>query len=107
MSPLSEPQEHSASLAYLRQQADNSSLSETLTVLPSYLARGLIYLILLFLVIFVIYASVSQVDIHITAPVRLIPEGKAALTQPDIEGILTQLPVQEGDRVTEGQVLAV
>jgi hemolysin D len=107
MSQITEPPEPSASLAYLRQQSASSSLSETLTVLPSYVARGLVYLILLFLIIFLVYASISRVDIHITAPARLIPEGKAALIQPDIEGILTQLAVHEGDAVVEGQVLAL
>ncbi len=107
MSQIPETPEHSASLAYLRQQSDNSPLSEQLTVPPAFVARGLIYLILLFLIIFVVYASISQVDIHITAPAHLIPEGKAMLIQPDIEGIVTELAIKEGDAVTEGQVLAV
>lgn len=86
---------------------EDSPLSETLTRLPSYVARGLVYLVLLFLTLFLLYASVSQIDVHLTAPARLIPEGKATLIQPDIEGILTQLPVKEGDRVVQGQMLAV
>src|SRR5262249_34738851 len=55
----------------------------------------------------IVYASFSRVDIHISAPARLIPEGKDVLIQPDIEGILSQLAVQEGDAVSQGQLLAV
>jgi HlyD family secretion protein len=87
---------------------DNPLLSETLQTLPSYVTRGLVYLVGLFLVVSLVFAGVSRIDVYVTAPADLIPEGKARLIQPDIDGTLSSdVTVKEGDAVAEGQVLAV
>ena len=82
-------------------------ISDTLNELPSYIARGLVYLMLLFLAIVLVWASTSQIDMFATAPAVTVPEGKAMVIQPNASGIVKQIAVREGERVHEGQILVV
>lgn len=55
----------------------------------------------------VIWASLGSVDIVATAQGRLIPQSRIKVVQPIELGKVTHLPIKEGQRVGEGDVLIV
>lgn len=86
---------------------DDSPLAELLAREPSRASRRFLYLTLICFVLAVVAICVFSVDVVVSAPVTLLPEGKALLIQPDVEGVITSIPVREGDPVQAGDVLAV
>ncbi len=99
--------ELSASQAQALRDKDDGPLSETLDELPPFFARGLVYLVVLSVLAFLVYAHFSRVDIYTTVPARLSPEGNVHHVQSQLDGTIVQLDVKEGDHVQEGQPLAV
>jgi HlyD family secretion protein len=74
---------------------------------PSRVTRRFLYALLLFLATAVVVAAVVHVDVTVTAPAILIPEGKALAVQPEVGGTVVELSVEEGTRVAKGDVLVV
>jgi membrane fusion protein, hemolysin D len=86
---------------------EESPLSEMLAQEPSRLTRRFLYGLLIALGAAVVVASVLRVDVTVSAPALLIPEGKALPIQPEIAGTVVEVRVQEGASVARGDVLAV
>mgnify|MGYP001807013727 CR=1 FL=1 len=72
---------------------------------PSPLGRAIAGTIMLFLTIAVAWASLGELDIHATAQGQIIPRGKTKIVQPPEPGVIKDIHVKDGDRVTMGQVL--
>jgi len=87
------------------QEPDPSPVSDTLQELPSYVARGLLYLVLAFLASGFVWAAINTIDLTTSARAILIPEGKEQVLQPSMPGVLTAIYVREGERVQQGQPL--
>jgi adhesin transport system membrane fusion protein len=69
--------------------------------------RGLFYLLLLGLVLFVAWASFFEIDQAVRAQGKIIPIARTQVIQVADGGVLESLNVQEGDKVFKGQDLAV
>lgn len=95
------------SALYLRAIDEDSPMSNVMEHLPSYIARGQLYLSLLFVALSLTYCAVSRVDITRTARATTIPEGKTKPIQPSVDGVVTEVLVGEGDAVVEGQALVI
>jgi len=78
---------------------------EVIETPPSPTGRFLALTIMLFFVIAVAWATFGRVDEIATAPGRLIPRGDVKTIQPLDAGIVRSIDVQDGERVTAGQVL--
>lgn len=85
---------------------DHSPLSEMLAQEPSRVTRRFLYALLIALAGGIGVASVLRVDVTISAPALLLPEGKALPIQPDVAGTVVEVRVREGTRVAAGEVLA-
>src|SRR5262245_37599454 len=80
-------------------------LSELLAREPSHVTRRFLYVLLLVFVAAVVASALIRIDVTVSAPATLLPEGKALPVQPDIAGTITAVRVREGDRVAAGDVL--
>lgn len=69
--------------------------------------RGVFYLLLLGLMIFIAWASIFEIDQAVRAQGKIIPSARTQVIQVADGGILEKLQVQEGDKVFKGQELAV
>lgn len=98
---------YAASVVYQRERDGDSPMSEVMGTLPTYVTRGLLYLIVLFTAVALLWAGTSKVDVIVTVPAELVPEGKLQVIQPAIAGIIRDIAVRPGDRVEAGQVLLV
>ena len=72
---------------------------------PSPAGRAIIAIILLFFVLSLAWASLSEVDIVSVAPGRIIPSGHSKTVQPLEIGKVIAIDVTEGQRVAAGDVL--
>lgn len=102
-----EQQEKYSSIVHLQVQPEDSHLSDTLKKLPSYVTRGLLYLMGLFLIIALFWAAMNRIDVTVTTHAVIIPEDKVKVIQADIPGIVERITVGEGENVNKGQILAV
>lgn len=69
--------------------------------------RGVFYLMLLGLILFIGWASLFEIDQAVRAQGKVIPSARTQVVQAADGGVLEQLFVQEGDKVSQGQDLAV
>lgn len=72
---------------------------------PSPAGRAIIAIILLFFVLSLVWAGLSEVDIVSVASGRIIPTGHSKTVQPLAIGTVTAIHVSEGQRVQAGEVL--
>ncbi len=72
---------------------------------PSPTGRIIIRTIILFVVISVLWATFSHIDVVATASGKIIPSGKAKIIQPAEIGVVQQILVKEGQRVKKGDLL--
>ena len=88
------------------QQLDATpEVSDILAELPWWVSRGLLYLILGFVVVGLLWAHFSVIDIVIEARGKLIPEGDVRPVQAATAGVVQFVRVREGETVTRGQTL--
>lgn len=80
-------------------------VSEVLAELPWWVSRGLLYLLLAFVLTGIAWASLSKVDIVVEARGRITPEGETRIIQSTSSGIVQFVRISEGDTVSRGQVL--
>lgn len=73
---------------------------------PSPLPRALLRALLILVALLIAGSVIGRVDIVATAPGRLVPQTYVKIVQPAEAGIIAELLVRDGDRVTAGQVLA-
>ncbi|MDP6969518.1 MAG: HlyD family efflux transporter periplasmic adaptor subunit [Gammaproteobacteria bacterium] len=69
--------------------------------------RGLFYLLILGLILFITWAYFFQIDQAVRAQGKIIPSARTQVIQVADGGVLESLNVQEGDKVVKGQDLAV
>jgi len=72
---------------------------------PSRMPRAVMYTVTLLLALLIIWASIGHLDIVASAEGKLVPESYVKLVQPADAGIVKEILVHEGERVTVGQVL--
>jgi hemolysin D len=78
---------------------------EILETPASPVGRAIGGLIVLFFAIAIVWAIFGHVDIIATAPGKIVPTGRTKTIQPLETGIVSAIHVQDGDKVTAGQVL--
>ena len=67
--------------------------------------RAVMYSITLLLVLLLIWSAIGHLDIVASAEGKLVPKSYLKLVQPADAGIVKEILVHEGERVTAGQVL--
>ena len=72
---------------------------------PSRMPRAVLYSVTLLLALLVVWAAIGHLDIVASAEGRLVPETYLKLVQPADAGIVKEILVHEGERVSAGQVL--
>src|SRR5262245_56636146 len=80
-------------------------VSDVLSEMPWWAARGLLYIIVGFLAAALIWAYFSKVDVIIEARGALAPEGYTRPVQAAGGGVAQYVVVREGDAVERGQPL--
>jgi hemolysin D len=78
---------------------------EILETPASPVGRAIGGLIILFFAIAIAWATFGHVDIIATAQGKIVPTGRTKTIQPLETGIVTAIHVQDGDKVSAGQVL--
>ncbi len=101
-----EDKELSSAQVYAEDQNEESVLSDTLQELPSYVSRGLIYIIILFACIALAWSVFSKIDIISSVNSKLVPGGMLKITQPDAYGNIEEIVIKEGQIIKKGQTLA-
>ncbi|CAE6750929.1 Putative Type I secretion membrane fusion protein HlyD [Nitrospira defluvii] len=72
---------------------------------PSPIGRAILWTIMLAFASAVTWSSLSQVDIVAVAPGKIIPSGYSKTIQPFETGVIAAIHVQDGQVVTQGEVL--
>lgn len=72
---------------------------------PAALARGVLLAIIALMLLLLLWAAFSQIDIVASAEGRLVPRGYSKVVQPAQGGVVSRILVKEGESVKEGQVL--
>lgn len=72
---------------------------------PPLWSRGILWTLLALLIAAILWASVGKIDIVAVAQGKLVPSGKVKLVQSAQAGSISQIRVQEGQRVNAGEVL--
>lgn len=72
---------------------------------PLPMSRIVLWLIVLFFIIAVIWASFGKVDIVAVATGKIIPSGQVKIIQPLADSAIKQIYVREGQRVKKGDAL--
>src|SRR5437764_908751 len=89
------------------QELDTSpEVSDVIATLPWWAARGLLYIIIGFVVAALVWAALSKIDVVIEARGTLVPEGNVRPVQATSSGPVQYVLVKEGDTVVRGQPLA-
>jgi hemolysin D len=78
---------------------------EILETPASPVGRAIGALIILFFAIAIVWATFGHVDIIATAQGKIVPTGRTKTIQPLETGIVAAIHVQDGDKVTAGQIL--
>jgi hemolysin D len=86
--------------------ADASALTDLLAGQPHRLTRRLLYSLLALTVLCLTVSAVWEVDVVVSAPAVLVPDGRPVLLQSETPLIVRALFVREGDLVEAGQRLA-
>ena len=69
------------------------------------LGRGLLWVILAFMMITVLWLFFAKIDVVVTARGKVIPTGEIKVLQPIETGVISNILVHEGELVRKGQVL--
>lgn len=80
-------------------------VTEVIAKMPSWVMRGVLHLIVAFILVALVWASLSSVDIVAVGRGVLIPEGNVKPVQASSFGAVQSLFVKEGDKVERGDVL--
>jgi multidrug efflux pump subunit AcrA (membrane-fusion protein) len=84
---------------------EDSALSDLLAQGPARATRRVLYGLLLLTIACVLVAAFWRIDVTVTAPAVIIPEGHTYLIQAETSVIVRSLKVKEGDVVQEGDEL--
>jgi hemolysin D len=80
-------------------------VSDVIAKLPWWATRGVLYIIVAFLIVAVVWAGLSKIDVVAEARGTLVPEGNVKLVQAAGSGVVQNVFVKEGDTVERGQAL--
>ena len=69
------------------------------------LGRFTFWIIVAIMIVTVLWLTIGKVDIVVSARGLIIPDGEAKIIQPLDTGVISKIPVKEGDFVKQGQVL--
>jgi len=72
---------------------------------PGRMPRAVMYAVTMLLALLLVWAAIGHLDIVASADGKLIPETYLKLVQPADAGIVKEILVREGERVSAGQVL--
>ncbi len=75
--------------------------------LPSVVARGLLYLIVGFVLTVLVWASINTMDIIVEVPATVVPGGKLRVVEPPEDAVVREILVRVGDRVKAGQPMVI
>ncbi|HEY6967156.1 MAG TPA: biotin/lipoyl-binding protein, partial [Burkholderiales bacterium] len=70
------------------------------------LPRAVLWIVLALVAALAGWASVGRLDVVAVAEGRLVPRSQLRIVQPAEGGVMRELLVKEGERVSAGQVLA-
>ncbi|MBC7912189.1 MAG: HlyD family efflux transporter periplasmic adaptor subunit [Pyrinomonadaceae bacterium] len=88
------------------QTADTSpEVSDVIAAMPWWASRGLLYLIVSFVIVALLWASLSMVDVVVESRGALVPEGYVKPVQAAGGGVVQTVFVKEGATVERGQAL--
>ena len=88
------------------EESDTSSeVSDVISRMPWWATRGLLYIIVGFIVVALIWAAFSVVDIVAESRGALVPEGYVQPVQAVGGGVVQNVFVREGDQVERGQAV--
>jgi len=111
-SPIGEPPAHeSVDLAALGRDykpplADTSpEVADVIARMPWWASRGLVYIIIGFVIVAVLWAALSKIDIVAESRGTLVPEGYVKPVQAAGTGVVQNVFVREGDAVEGSQPL--
>lgn len=91
---------------YAPAQLDTSpEVSDVIAKMPWWATRGLLYIIVGFVLVALVWASLSMVDIVAESRGTLVPEGYVKPVQAAGVGIVQSVLVREGEAVERGQAL--
>lgn len=82
-----------------------SALFEIATREPEHAPRWVLWIVCALFTVLLIWAIFAQLDIVAVAQGRLVPQTYVKIVQPAEAGIVREILVDEGDRVSQGQVL--
>ena len=80
-------------------------VAEVIAKLPWWAVRSLLYLIMAFILVAFVWASVVRVDLVAVANGTVIPQGNIKPIQPASSGVVQNVFFKEGDRVKVGDAL--
>ena len=80
-------------------------VAEVIVRLPWWAARGLLYVIIAFILVAFTWASFAKVDLVAVANGTIIPQGNIKPIQPASSGVVQSIFVKEGDKVEVGDAL--
>lgn len=83
----------------------SAEVSDVISKMPWWASRGLVYIILGFVLVAVAWASLSMVDVVVASRGTLVPEGYVKLVQAPGAGVIQNIFVKEGDKVERGQAI--
>jgi multidrug efflux pump subunit AcrA (membrane-fusion protein) len=80
-------------------------VSDVIARLPWWATRGVLYIIIAFIVVALVWATLSKVDVIAEGRGTLVPEGYVKPVQAAGAGVVQNVFVKEGDSVERGQAL--
>lgn len=86
-----------------RELDTSPEVSDVIAKLPWWAARSLLYIIVSFVLVALVWASLSKVDVVVESRGSLVPEGYVKPVQSINGGVVQNVFVREGDTVARGQ----
>jgi multidrug efflux pump subunit AcrA (membrane-fusion protein) len=80
-------------------------VSDVISKMPWWATRGVLYIIVAFIIVAVVWAGLSKVDVVAEGRGTLVPEGYVKPVQAVGSGVVQNVFVKEGDTVERGQAL--
>lgn len=87
------------------QMETSAEVSHVISTMPWWAARGLVYIIIAFVIVAFLWSSLSMVDVVAESRGVLVPEGYVKPVQAVSSGVVQNVLVREGQTVQRGQAL--
>jgi adhesin transport system membrane fusion protein len=83
-----------------------SDINAATRLQPSWQANILLYVICALFIFIIIWANIAKLEVITRGEGKVVPTSEIQLVQSLEGGILAELNINEGDKVTKGQILA-